>query len=161
MSANTKLFAAALGQCGLSIVGAPLPAKPDKFTDSVENSITLHVLAHGQDARTFPWHLMKMLTVYSMATTDAQGQTSVSGTPYHGVLTMNTKDRVQLGLCQKHFKPLEATPNGMLTKGCAECNAPPPPRLAQRPTVTAKQYAAQLGSDQDVFRHMGYDICLK
>ena len=104
MSTNNKLFAAALGNCGLSLVGSPLPAKPDKFTGAVENSITLHVLTHGQEAIAFPWHLVKMLTVYSMASTDAQGQTSVSGTPYHGVLTMNTKDRVKLSLCQKHFK---------------------------------------------------------
>ena len=84
-----------------------------------------------------------MLTVHSMATTDAFGQTTVSGMAYHGVLTMNTKDRVKLSLCQKHFKPLESTPNGMLTKGCVECNAAPPPRPADRPTVSSKQYAEQ------------------
>ena len=55
MSTSTKLFAAALGNCGLSLVGSPLPAKPDKLTGSVENSITLHVLTHGQDAYVFPW----------------------------------------------------------------------------------------------------------
>ena len=67
----------------------------------------------------------------------------MSGTAYHGVLTMNNKDRVKLSVCQKHFKPLEATPTGMLTKGCAECNTAPPPRPVNRPTVSSKEYAAQ------------------
>ena len=105
MTTNATLFTAALGNCGLSLVGSPLPAKPDKLTGSVEHSITLHVITPGQ-----------------VASTDAFGQTSVSGAAYHGVLTMNSKDRLKLHICQKHFKPLEAAENGMWTKGCIECN---------------------------------------